>query len=346
MNMAEIATVKVNLDDRSYLVLVGHGAVTRTNELIAPGTKRVAIVTQANVPERFRPQISGVETSVHLIGESESFKTLSTIERLCSEFAQQGMTRNDLVIAVGGGMVTDVGGFAAATYHRGISVIHVATSLLAMIDAAIGGKTGVNLAEGKNLAGAFWQPAGVICDLDALDSLPVRERNCGLGEMAKYHFIARQDLSLLPFPTRVARCVEIKGEIVAADEREGGIRAFLNYGHTLAHALEIETDFAIPHGEAVALGVLFAGHLGHVLGRIDQARLEQHYQVIREVYDLKITLPKGLEIDSLITAMGRDKKALGSFTFVLDSPTGLEVISNVDVKDIKDAYREFAVRNS
>lgn len=164
--------------------------------------------------------------------------------------------------------------------------------------------------------------------------------------MAKYHFIARQDLSLLPFPERVARCVEIKGEIVAADEREGGIRAFLNYGHTLAHALEIETDFAIPHGEAVALGVLFAGHLGHVLGRIDQARLEQHYQVIREVYDLKITLPKGLEIDSLITAMGRDKKALGSFTFVLDSPTGLEVISNVDVKDIKDAYREFAVRNS
>lgn len=177
MKMSEIATVKVNLADRSYLVLVGHGAVARTSELIAPGTKRVAIVTQASVPERFRPQISGVETSVHLIGESESLKTLSTIERLCSEFAQQGMTRNDLVIAVGGGMVTDVGGFAAATYHRGISVIHVATSLLAMIDAAIGGKTGVNLAEGKNLAGAFWQPAGVICDLDALDSLPVRERN-------------------------------------------------------------------------------------------------------------------------------------------------------------------------
>jgi 5-deoxy-5-amino-3-dehydroquinate synthase len=320
--------------------------VQRIEDLIPKGVQRIAIVTQDSVPQQFRPTIEGVQTSLHVIGEGESFKTLHTIERLCSEFAQQGLTRKDLVIAVGGGMVTDVAGFAAASYHRGISVIHVATSLLAMIDAAIGGKTGVNLSEGKNLVGAFWQPSGVVCDLDALASLPPREMDCGLGEMAKYHFIVREDLNALPFPLRVARCVGIKGEIVAADEREGGIRAFLNYGHTLAHALEIETDFSIAHGEAVALGVLFAAHLGYELGRIDEDRVREHYHVIREVYGLKISVPKGLVVDALVAAMGRDKKAVDSLTFVLDAPQGLEVVSDVSVEAIKRAYAEFASRNS
>lgn len=344
--MSEIETVKVDLGERSYSVLVGHGAVQHIDKLIPKGVQRIAIVTQESVPEQFRPSISGVQTSVHLIGEGESFKTLATIEKLCSEFAQHGLTRKDLVIAVGGGMVTDVAGFAASCYHRGISVIHVATSLLAMIDAAIGGKTGVNVVEGKNLVGAFWQPCGVVCDLDALSSLPAREMECGLGEMAKYHFIVREDLNALPFPARVARCVGIKGEIVAADEREGGIRAFLNYGHTLAHALEIETDFSIAHGEAVALGVLFAAHLGYELGRIDQDRVEEHYHVIREVYGVKILLPKGLDIENLMGAMSRDKKAVDSLTFVLDASAGLEVVSDVGVDAIQRAYSQFASRNS
>jgi 5-deoxy-5-amino-3-dehydroquinate synthase len=344
--MSEIETVKIDLGERAYSVLVGHGAVHSVDQLIPKGVQRIAIVTQESVPQQFRPTIEGLQTSLHLIGEGESFKTLSTIERLCSEFARQGLTRKDLVIAVGGGMVTDVAGFAAASYHRGISVIHVATSLLAMIDASVGGKTGVNLAEGKNLVGAFWQPSGVVCDLDALSSLPSREMDCGLGEMAKYHFIVRENLNALPFPSRVARCVGIKGEIVAADEREGGIRAFLNYGHTLAHALEIETDFSIAHGEAVALGVLFAAHLGHVMGRIDHARVEEHYHVIREVYGLRIVLPEGLSVDALISAMGRDKKAVDSLTFVLDASAGLEVVPDVPVEAIKNAYAEFASRNS
>jgi len=343
--MGEIETVRVDLGERSYSVLVGHGAVRRIQELVPNGVQRIAIVTQESVPPQFRPHIEG-STSLHIIGEGESFKTLSTVERLCAEFAQNGLTRKDLVIAVGGGMVTDIAGFAAASYHRGISVIHVATSLLAMIDAAIGGKTGVNLNEGKNLVGAFWQPSGVVCDLDALDSLPSREMDCGLGEMAKYHFIVREDLSALPFASRVARCVGIKGEIVAADEREGGIRAFLNYGHTLAHALEIETHFSIAHGEAVALGVLFAAHLGRELHRIDDARVEEHYRVIREVYGLQVVLPHGLAIDGLIDAMGRDKKAVGSLTFVLDAPSGLEVVTDVSIEAITRAYDVFASRNS
>ena len=337
--------VKVNLGDRSYRVLVGNGVRARIAEVLPHGVQRVAIVTQASIPDFLRPSFADLDSSLHLIGEGEEFKTLSTIENLCSAFARQGLTRRDAVVAVGGGMVTDVAGFAAATYHRGIAVVHVATSLLAMIDAAVGGKTGVNIAEGKNLVGAFWQPSGVICDLDALTSLPQRELRCGLGEMAKYHFIVNEDLSALDFAERVARCVEIKGDIVAADEREGGIRAFLNYGHTLAHAIEIETHFSVAHGEAVALGVLFAGHLAKSLGRIDDTRLDEHYRVIRNVYDLDVVMPEGLDIESLLAVMARDKKAIDSLTFVLDSSSGLEVVSDVPSEAIRSAYAAFQARH-
>jgi 5-deoxy-5-amino-3-dehydroquinate synthase len=282
----------------------------------------------------------------HVIGNGETHKSLSTIEKLCSEFAQAGLTRADVVVGVGGGMVTDVAGFAAASYHRGIAVVHVATTLLAMIDAAIGGKTGVNIAEGKNLVGAFWQPHGVACEMDALATLPEREMRCGLGEMAKYHFIAREDFTTLPLVERVARCVEIKANIVSADEREGGQRALLNYGHTLAHALEIATNFSIAHGEAVAIGVLYAAHLAHRMDRIDSARLDQHYDVVHGLYGLRHALPQGITPEQLIVDMGRDKKAIDSLTFVLDSPNGLEVVAGVSEKHIREALADLTLRLS
>lgn len=224
--MSDITLVPVSLGDRSYNVAVGSGAISLASTMIPSGVKKIAVVTQEGIPDSFIPQFSGHQVFVTKIGVGESFKSLSTIQQLCSEFASHGLTRSDCVVAVGGGMVTDVAGFAAATYHRGIAVVHVATTLLAMIDAAVGGKTGVNIPEGKNLVGAFWQPSGVVCDLDALNTLPAREMNCGLGEMAKYHFIVREELNTLPFAERVARCVGIKGEIVSADEREG------EYGHS------------------------------------------------------------------------------------------------------------------
>ena len=195
-------------------------------------------------------------------------------------FAQLGLTRNDVVIGVGGGMVTDVAGFAAATWHRGVPVVHVATTLLGMVDAAIGGKTGVNLPEGKNLVGAFWQPSGVVCDLDALATLPDRERRSGDGEMAKYHFLTGDDLDAMTLTDRVARCVEIKADVVASDEREGGRRALLNYGHTLAHALEIATEHRLTHGEAVGVGLVYAAELAQRLGRIDADRVDEHRAVV------------------------------------------------------------------
>jgi 5-deoxy-5-amino-3-dehydroquinate synthase len=241
-------------------------------------------------------------------------------------------------------MVTDVAGFAAASYHRGIPVVHVATSLLAMIDAAVGGKTGVNIAEGKNLVGAYWQPHGVVCEMDALDTLPEREMRCGLGEMAKYHFIVREDLSSLSMVDRIARCVRIKADIVSADEREGGIRALLNYGHTLAHALEIATDFSIAHGEAVAIGLLYAAHLAHRMERIDSARVDQHYEVVHGVYGLRHALPNGITPDQLIIDMGRDKKAIDSITFVLDSATGLEVVTGISDTKIREALSDLITR--
>jgi 5-deoxy-5-amino-3-dehydroquinate synthase len=299
------------------------------SSLLPAQARRVAVVTQAGIPDTFIPQFDGRSVSVHTIGNGEAHKSLTTIERLCSEFAREGLTRADVVVAVGGGMVTDVAGFAAASYHRGIPVVHVATSLLAMIDAAVGGKTGVNIPEGKNLVGAFWQPHGVVCDLDALATLPEREMRCGLGEMAKYHFISRENLDELPFNERIARCIGIKAEIVAADEREGGVRAFLNYGHTLAHALEIGTDFEIAHGEAVSIGVLYAAHLAHLSERISSERVDEHYRIVHDIYGLRNPLPQGITADQLIDDMGRDKKAIESLTFVLDSQDGLEVVAGV-----------------
>jgi 5-deoxy-5-amino-3-dehydroquinate synthase len=198
-----------------------------------------------------------------------------------------------------------------------------------MIDAAIGGKTGVNLPEGKNLVGAFWQPAGVVCDLDALTSLPERELRCGHGEMAKYHFLTGDDLRSMPLADRVARCVEIKADVVAGDEREGGRRAILNYGHTLAHALETATDHSIAHGEAVAIGLVFAARLARALGRIDDDRVAAHVRVVRDEYGLDADVPPGVEPELLVSLMARDKKALDGLTFVLDGPAGVELVAGV-----------------
>jgi 5-deoxy-5-amino-3-dehydroquinate synthase len=319
--------VTVGLGERSYPVVIGHGASASLGQLVPERTKRIAVVTQPGVPYLIGDFDAEVE--VFEIGVGETHKNLATIEMLNRKFARWGMTRSDLIIGLGGGMVTDVAGFAAACYHRGIPVIHVATTLLGMVDAAIGGKTGVNLPEGKNLVGAFWQPVGVVCDLDALSSLPEREMRCGTGEMAKYHFLTGDDLAVMPLEQRVARSVEIKAEIVVADEREGGQRALLNYGHTLAHALEIATDHSIAHGEAVGIGLVFAARLSASLGRIDERRVEDHLDVVGGLYGLETALPAGVEVASLLELMERDKKALDGLTFVLDGPVGLEVCSGI-----------------
>jgi len=325
--------VTVPLGDRSYPVLVGDGARHELSSVLPTDIRRVAIVTQPGIGVTVDP---GVTHEVFHIGDGEAQKSLTTVETLCSEFARWGLTRADCVVGVGGGLVTDVAGFAASLYHRGLPVVHVATTLLAHIDAAIGGKTGVNLAEGKNLVGTYWQPSAVLCDTEVLATLPPRELRGGLGELAKYHWLGGGRLDDLPLDERVAACVRIKAEVVASDEREGGRRAILNYGHTLAHAIETGGAYDLRHGEAVAIGLVFAAELAHRLGRIDADAVAEHRRVVAG-YDLPGTLPAGLGDDELIERFGRDKKATRQLTFVLDGPAGVEVVTDVPEPAIREA---------
>ncbi len=325
----EALRVPVELGERSYDVWVGPGVRHRLAEVVPAGAGRVAVVTQAAVADADITVDPGVEHRVFITDNGEHIKTMGAAEELCREFAQWGLTRRDAVVAVGGGAVTDLAGFAAAVYHRGIRVVYVATTLLGQIDASVGGKTGVNLPEGKNLVGAFWQPSAVLCDTEALDTLPPEEMRSGLGEMAKYHFIANAQLESLALPERIARCVAIKAEVVAADERESGRRAVLNYGHTLAHALEAHGGYDLRHGEAVAVGLIYAAELAHRLGRIHAGRVDEHRQVVGG-YHLPTSLPADADLDALVTLFNRDKKAVDGVTFMLDGPNGIEPVTGLE----------------
>jgi len=335
-----VITVPVELG-AGYEVLVGDGAFRELARVVAerlPGARRAAVVTQAGLVDAgwFSELDPGVAFDVHIVPDGEAGKSIATVEGLCRGFARSGLARSDLVVAVGGGIVTDLAGFAAATYHRGTAYVNVATSLLAQVDAAVGGKTGVNLPEGKNLVGAFWQPAAVLCDTGTLATLAPRELACGRGEMAKYAFLTGNEpdtaLQEMPLEEQVARCVAIKAEVVASDERESGHRMILNYGHTLAHALEAASRYDLRHGEAVAVGLVYAALLARRLGRIDDDRVEMHRRVVSG-FDLSSGLPAGADPEALLTYMGRDKKARHDLTFVLDGPEGVEPVRGVDPAD-------------
>ncbi len=342
--MAVIRAIQRRVDvvtaQRSYPVIVGPGARHLLREFVPKRARTAAIVTQAGLNVTVVP---GIKEAEFVIGLGEDAKSLETIEELCRGFARAGMHRDDVVVALGGGVVTDVSGFAAACFHRGVPVIHVATTLLAQIDAAIGGKTGVNLPEGKNLVGAYWQPQAVICDTDLLASLSDAEWRSGLGEMAKYVLLGLGNLDDLPLPDRVASCAAMKAEYVSADERDGDKRRLLNYGHTLAHALEAEhfgdEGGHIRHGEAVAIGLVFAARLARVLGRVDDDVVAHHIAVV-EGYGLPSALPTRVDLDRLVEFMERDKKGGEGLTFVLDGPQGFTVVSGVKEDAVREALIE------
>ena len=338
-----IRVVPVELADRGYEVLVGDGTRHELARVVAetvPGARRAVVVTQEGIGVEVD---TGLPTDVLVVPDGESAKSLRVLEELCRGFARAGLSRADVVVAVGGGVVTDLAGFAAASFQRGTAYVNVATTLLAQVDAAIGGKTGVNIPEGKNLVGAFWQPRAVLCDTAVLATLPPREWASGRGEVAKYALLGI-DTSLGGPPTadqdvdeQVARCAAIKAEVVASDEREGDRRMLLNYGHTLAHALEAsgfgDQGPDLRHGEAVAVGLIYAALLARRLGRIDDAEVARHRRVVGE-YDLATALPAGTDPEQLLSFMGRDKKAQGDLTFVLDGPSGVEVVRGIDRADV------------
>ena len=379
----------VELGESSYAVRVGAGVRYELGASLPEGAKRAAIVTQANIgwaedlglegdgrgetaanapgqggfsengegAESSRGTADKVGKKIFLIPDGEEAKTIAVVERLCRDFADWGLTRGDAVVGVGGGVVTDVAGFAAAVYHRGLPVVHVPTSLLGQVDAAIGGKTGVNLPEGKNLVGAFWQPSAVLCDTDTLSTLPEREFRSGCGEIAKYEFLGAAEmwgerpqaaqsptaLSDMPLAEQIAACVNFKAAIVASDERESGRRTLLNYGHTLAHALEIAGGFNLTHGEAVGMGLIYAAELAHLLGRINAERVAEHRRAVSS-YSLATSLTQTFgkiaaipDSETLITLFTRDKKAVDDITFILDGPAGPEPVQGIPYAVLTEA---------
>jgi 5-deoxy-5-amino-3-dehydroquinate synthase len=331
------ARIEVALGERAYPVLIGPGVRHRLPAEVARIGARRVVVVSARPPE-WTPD-PGVPHLVVPARDGEHDKTLATVEQLCRAFADFGLTRTDAVVSCGGGTTTDVVGLAAGLYHRGIAVIHLPTSLLAQVDASVGGKTAVNLPEGKNLVGVYWQPRAVLCDTEHLSTLPEREWRNGYGEIARAHFIGAGDLRDSPVAAQIAACVALKARVVAADERDAGLRHILNYGHTLGHALEIATGFALRHGEAVGVGTVFAGRLAGLLGRIDADRVAEHHQVVA-AYGLDTTLPEGVDHDELIALMRRDKKATAGLSFVLDGPTGPDLVADVPEPVVRAALAE------
>jgi 3-dehydroquinate synthase len=351
-----VERVRVDLGARGYDVVVGAGAIDELATVLG-GRRRVAIVTQARVPAehlvRVERALEDVEHATFFMEDGEDAKTLETVEALTRSFAQWGLLRGDAVVAFGGGVVGDTAGFAASVYYRGVDVVQVPTTLLAMVDAAIGGKTGVNLPEGKNLVGGFHQPLAVLADPAVLATLPDREYRCGLGEIAKYALmeddfvtpVAAQLVARDPETLRtvVARCAAIKARYVAADELErSGTRAVLNYGHTLAHALETATGHALLHGEAVAIGLVFAGRLAGALERIDPQAVAAHEELVAAL-GLPAQAPGGLRGDDLCTIMARDKKSGGGLTFMLVGPSGIERVDDPDPAAMRKAFAAVGV---
>ena len=335
--------IPVGLGPRSYEVTVGDGAAGDIKSVVAGlSARRAVVVTQPGIDIEVD---TGLPQSTLVIGPGEAAKTLATVEELCRGFARASLTRSDVVVALGGGVVTDTAGFAAASFHRGTPVIHVPTTLLGQVDAAIGGKTGVNLPEGKNLVGAFWQPAAVICDTTFLSTLPDREWRSGLGEVAKCQLLGAEVSPDSPPEEMVAACVRLKAEVVTADEREtSGRRDLLNYGHTLGHALETVGHYDLRHGEAVSIGLAFAAHLARRLGRIDEER-EAAIRATIGGYGLPIAPTQTVDVDELLEVMARDKKARTRQRFVLDGPAGVEPVE-VDGPDVRGALVEFAKLSS
>jgi 3-dehydroquinate synthase len=349
--------VPVALGDRSYDIVVDE-SYDALGDLLR-GRRRVAVVTDTAIDDHVGSLVAagldgaGIAHATFTIGEGEDAKSLTTVDALCRDFTRFGLLRSDVVVAMGGGVVGDTAGFAAAVYYRGIDVVQVPTTLLAMVDSAIGGKTGVNLPEGKNLVGAFHQPIGVFANPRVLASLPDRDYRCGLGEIAKYALMgddfvsARVDALVARDPATladvIARCAALKARCVEADERERtGARAVLNYGHTLGHALETATGHSLHHGEAVAIGLVFAAHLATALERTPPELVSRTESLVGGL-GLPVHAPSGLAAADLLAIMKRDKKSGGGLTFVLDGPSGIERVDDPDPVAVNKALAAIGV---
>jgi len=330
--------------DASYDILIGRGLVAELPTLVkaACPASRYAIITDSHVAKLYGAQAvarfhdATLPAQLFEFPAGERSKTRDTWATLSDRMLAGQFGRDAAVVALGGGVVGDVAGFVAATYLRGIPYVQVPTTLLAMIDSSIGGKTGVDVPAGKNLLGAFHQPRLVVADLDVLGSLPPAQLAAGMAEAVKHGVIADRDYfdaleqEHAAVTARepgvlervVRRSVEIKAEVVAADEREAGRRAILNFGHTLAHAIEATAKFATLHGEAVAIGMAYEARLAEALGIAEPGTADRIRRVL-DRYRLPLELPESATADGLVAAMQLDKKARdGAARFALPRAIG------------------------
>ena len=338
--------------DRDYPILLGAGLLGSPNLLKPFVGSQALVVTNAAVAAlylpKLRPSLSAAQIDELEIGDGERFKTLDTYAAILDALVTKRHNRGTTVVALGGGVVGDVAGFAAATYQRGVNLVQVPTTLLALVDSSVGGKTAVNHVAGKNLIGAFHQPRAVIADVDVLRTLPEREFRAGLAEVAKYGVIAdagffawledhiedllAKDSGALRHAVR--RSCEIKAQVVALDEREQGQRAILNFGHTFGHAIEAVTGYRrYLHGEAVAIGMVMAMRLSVQLGRAPGADAER----LRRLLDRAgLPLDAPLEPSPILAAMALDKKVIdGRLRLVLCDGIGqVSVTSDVEQADV------------
>ncbi len=363
--MVGAAAVRVELPGRSYSIWVGEGLLHVSGEYVRElglGT-RCAVVTNPVVAAHYAEPVeaslrkAGFECIRVEIPDGEEFKNLATLTRIYDALVAAGLERKDPVLALGGGVVGDIAGFAAATYLRGVPLVQLPTTLLAQVDSSVGGKTGINHPLGKNLIGAFYQPSLVLADVAALRTLPERELKAGLAEVVKYGAILDAELfslmeermeelvALQPAVTSlvVRRCCELKAGVVMRDERESGERAVLNFGHTLGHALESVTEYRrYLHGEAVAIGMVFAARLSVELGLCPPEvppRLERLLQRI----GLPVSLPAEVDAARLLQSLERDKKVQGGkIRFVCIEGLGRARFVNLDSASVLQLAQKLA----
>ncbi len=352
-------TVQVAVDP-PYPVVIGTGLLGELERLLA-GRNRVAILHQpvlAQTAEEIRTRLADTGIDAHRIEipDAEAGKDLPVVGFIWEVLGRIGVGRKDALVSLGGGAATDVAGFAAATWLRGVSIVHVPTTLLGMVDAAVGGKTGINTQAGKNLVGAFHQPIAVLVDLATLQTLPRNEIAAGMAEVVKAGFIADPvildrieadpqaalDPSGDVLPELIRRAITVKAEVVAADEKESQLREILNYGHTLGHAIERRERYQWRHGAAVSVGLVFAAELGRLAGRLDDATAERHRSILAS-----LGLPVGYDADAfpeLLEYMAGDKKTrAGVLRFVvLDGLAKPGRLEGPDPALLAAAYAEVA----
>ncbi|MFF3530887.1 3-dehydroquinate synthase [Streptomyces rubiginosohelvolus] len=342
-----------------YEVLVGHQLLGELPQLIGDRAKRVAVLhpeALAETGEAVREDLAaqGYEAIAIQLPNAEEAKTVEVAAYCWKALGQTGFTRTDVIVGIGGGATTDVAGFVAASWLRGVRWIAVPTTVLGMVDAAVGGKTGINTAEGKNLVGAFHPPAGVLCDLAALESLPVHDYVSGMAEIIKAGFIADPVILDLveadPEGARtpsgphtaelIERSIRVKAEVVSSDLKESGLREILNYGHTLGHAIEKNERYKWRHGAAVSIGMVFAAELGRLAGRLDDATADRHRTILESV-GLPLTY-RGDQWPKLLENMKVDKKSRGDLLrfIVLDGIGKPTVLEGPDPAVLLAAYGE------